>query len=797
MIKLNGIERLRENMRPLIWLLVALALLATRPLTAEVFSKVGRSDSKTQPTNAPVQLPANAEQISAEQNRLEVKLSEVRGQAAAVVPEATPGEVSESQNLFRQWVLALDMQSRSLRRLQEIRNINQGRALEAQSWRGFDAKPPYSLALVEDLRDAVANETLEAETDRMLVAISEKSIDREAARLTEAFKQQRLARDEAEVEFQTNQRRQWLARLAEVRVQSNEAILEAYETARLVSLEKLSGLRQHIKFLERKLASAQAKAGFSEADLESVLARLTKGRDDVRIELENTLARAAKLRNALVASRNDLRQAQLEATGAATNSLRDLRAGADLLETQSQTTEIKLDLLRSLLSLADYAENIWRDRFWATGQHSLTELRLKRQSHQNTIEGLRPWKKLAELKLSAASAESLTQAMRASAPNMTAAELEAARQIKASLDERVSLYQKALSALMLVEGAHERLIAELTEREAGTSLAGKAQSALESLGSLSQRVWNTELYVAEDSVIADGQRISVPRSITLGKALLALGIFLGGVLVARLGQGSVKQTAAHWFRARERTAGALAKIFTGIIIVGSLFVAMTSVRIPWTVFAFLGGALAIGVGFGAQTLINNFISGVILIFERSIRVNDIVEVGNQRGKVVSVGFRNSLIKRGDGVDVLVPNSRFLETEVVNWTLTDDLVRYKITVGAAYGSNPKKVSSLIMQAAMEHQQVIKTPSPQVMLEDFGDNALVFTLVFWMELQPNTDGATVRSDLRFRIHALFEESGIILAYPQRDLHIDSTRPLEVRLMNPHSSSGQSPGPSPKPV
>jgi small-conductance mechanosensitive channel len=231
---------------------------------------------------------------------------------------------------------------------------------------------------------------------------------------------------------------------------------------------------------------------------------------------------------------------------------------------------------------------------------------------------------------------------------------------------------------------------------------------------------------------------------------------------------------------------------------------MAAVRIPWTVFAFVGGALAIGVGFGAQTLINNFISGLILLFERSIRVGDIVEVDEQRGKIARIGIRNSLLQRGDGIEILVPNSRFLEKYVVNWTLSNTLVRYSITVGVAYGSPTRKVAELMAQVAAGHQAVLLHPAPTVLFEEFGDNALQFTLNFWMHLSENVDGGTVRSELRHGLNAAFEQAGIVLAFPQRDVHLDVTQPLEIKVLNPtpavapvtrdHGSAGQDAQPPP---
>src|SRR6185369_12397520 len=116
-----------------------------------------------------------------------------------------------------------------------------------------------------------------------------------------------------------------------------------------------------------------------------------------------------------------------------------------------------------------------------------------------------------------------------------------------------------------------------------------------------------------------------------------------------------------------------------------------------------------------------------------------------------------------------------------WTLSNDLARYAVSVDVAYGACPAKVTELIGQAAAEHPHVIQNPAPDVLLEDFGDNALVFSLQFWMRLCPTVDGGKVRSELRHRINTLFEDAGISIAFPQRDIHLDSIRPLEIRVVN----------------
>lgn len=196
------------------------------------------------------------------------------------------------------------------------------------------------------------------------------------------------------------------------------------------------------------------------------------------------------------------------------------------------------------------------------------------------------------------------------------------------------------------------------------------------------------------------------------------------------------------------------------------------VNIPITAFAFLSGAIAIGFGFGAQNIINNFISGWILMWEKPIRIGDFLEVESVRGRVENINTRSTRIRRVDGVHMLIPNSKLLENTVVNWTLVDRLVRATVRVGVAYGSPVKKVAALIQQATEEQKEVLAEPKPQVYFEDFGDNALIFDVNFWVLADVESGLRLARSNIRFRLDELFDEHGIVVAYPQRDVHIDGS-------------------------
>jgi small-conductance mechanosensitive channel len=195
--------------------------------------------------------------------------------------------------------------------------------------------------------------------------------------------------------------------------------------------------------------------------------------------------------------------------------------------------------------------------------------------------------------------------------------------------------------------------------------------------------------------------------------------------------------------------------------------------IPLGAFAFVSGAVAIGVGFGAQNIVNNFISGWILMWERPIRIGDSIEIGDIKGVVETIHTRSTLLRRADGVHILVPNSHLLENRLVNSTLIDKLARSQIRVGVAYGSPLKKVEELIYKAATEHAEIVKMPAPLVIFEEFGDSSLIFELYFW--INGDEDLRVIRSDLRFRIAALFDENGILIAFPRQDVHLEGSLKL----------------------
>ena len=264
------------------------------------------------------------------------------------------------------------------------------------------------------------------------------------------------------------------------------------------------------------------------------------------------------------------------------------------------------------------------------------------------------------------------------------------------------------------------------------------------------------------------------QPITLGGILLIPVIFIAGFILTKwlvrflTKRLTNKNTDPNIIHLVQRL---LYVVAIAIIVITALDI----LNVPITAFAFLSGAIAIGFGFGAQNIINNFISGWILMWEKPIRIGDFLEVETAKGTVEQINTRSTRIRRVDGVHMLIPNSKLLENTVVNWTLVDRLVRSAVRVGVAYGSPAKKVAELILQAATDQEDVLKDPMPQVTFEDFGDNALIFEVNFW--INSNVEGGLrrARSKIRFRLDELFAENDIVVAFPQRDIHIDGSLQL----------------------
>ncbi len=219
---------------------------------------------------------------------------------------------------------------------------------------------------------------------------------------------------------------------------------------------------------------------------------------------------------------------------------------------------------------------------------------------------------------------------------------------------------------------------------------------------------------------------------------------------------------------------AIARLVGYVVLVLGLMVALQTHGVDLTALAVLAAALGIGIGFGLQNIVNNFISGLIILVERPIQLGDRVEVGGMQGDVIRIGARSTTIRTNDNIDMIIPNGEFISEQVVNLSHGDRKVRIRIPFGVSYGSDPRQVEKLAVAVAIDDVHVLKIPEPSVRFIGFGDSALNFELRAWTVDLAHRPGL-FRSNLYFALWDRFKKDGIEIPFPQRDLHF--RKPIQV--------------------
>jgi small-conductance mechanosensitive channel len=232
----------------------------------------------------------------------------------------------------------------------------------------------------------------------------------------------------------------------------------------------------------------------------------------------------------------------------------------------------------------------------------------------------------------------------------------------------------------------------------------------------------------------------------------------------------------------------------GVLLLGFM-IALAAAGADFSRVTLLISALGVGIGFGLQNVVNNFVSGLILIFEHPVQVGDVVEVGSSSGEVRKIGFRASVLRTPDGADVVIPNSELVGARFINWSLSDRLRRISIPVGVAYGSDPDRVTEILLGVARKHPAVLAHPAPFVIFDRFGDSALNFTLFCWSSVD---SFFVARSELTIAINNAFKEAGVQIPFPQQDVHVHwPDRPGAAETSEPSKDVAQSKGAGPLPL
>ncbi|MGB5816957.1 MAG: mechanosensitive ion channel domain-containing protein [Thermoanaerobaculia bacterium] len=261
-------------------------------------------------------------------------------------------------------------------------------------------------------------------------------------------------------------------------------------------------------------------------------------------------------------------------------------------------------------------------------------------------------------------------------------------------------------------------------------------------------------------------------SISLGDVLALVLIIFAAIMISRFVRFLLEEDVYPRTRLARGVPATISMLVNYLILGIGFFFALAAAGIDLSNIALLAGALGVGIGFGLQDLVKNFISGLILVFERPMGVGDLIEMETLKGRVQQIGIRSSTVRTFDGAEVIVPNGQLLSEQLVNWTLSDRHRRLSLPVGVAYGTDPQAVIDILLGLAHDHRAVPDDPEPVALFNGFGDSSLDFELRVW--IADFNDGLRVSSELRVAIYKALAEAGIEIPFPQRDVHVKSLDP-----------------------
>jgi len=571
--------------------------------------------------------------------------------------------------------------------------------------------------------------------------------------------------------------------------------LEAARASQRLFFIRASGLEQGIvaqklileagesdlALVVRQIREAGAGAVFTEKDL----TRVKEASEDRQSEIRKETAAARKLQGKAIADH--------DAALAALAKIRDAEnpdpAALELAQLNSEAAEARLKSIHDIVDSLDSYEQIeafvpdaYEIRYRLVHPKSSSERKEAFTALTALRQRLDAWRIVGQNEIASVSADIGKVESRASTFAADDARLVPINRIRAALWDKQAVIQRAHQSVSGQCRILSRWIEEYGKKE-GSAWYSSAADAFLSAKDAMVSIWNIPVNSYQETIEIEGQKVTQTRYVSLGTIVTAISLFIVAYLIAARISRRIQQLLVWRGLIGENQARTLRNWIMLVVAMLLALATLSWLNIPLTMFAFLAGALAIGVGFGTQTIIKNFISGIILLFERKVRVGDIIEVDGINGVVSEINTRSSIVRGFNGIENLIPNSLFLENRVVNWTLNNRLLRRELTVRVALDSPCQKIIEILGEVADRHGLILKTPAPIATFSHFGDSSLDFSLYFWVELNDKTNGLVVDSDLRLMIGKRFDEldihSGITRAAPAAEV---SKQPGESALPSP---------------
>ncbi len=623
--------------------------------------------------------------------------------------------------------------------------------------KGMAQKPPYTLSFLDAVHDQLSTAERNQQNINLTIGLLRQEIEAHTERLKALEKQLRKSKAEQDETSEADKLLRWQIDVQTTQMRYLETIIKAKQKEiRRYELEHdLTSLQ--IALLKEQSDTIKLQVAYDDEDLERQLAAIQKNKD--AIEEENQ-----RLRTEQRAIERKWLQAQQDLTRVQDGELQSIaEAHLNARSEWRQAYQLALELNERANLLMDYQRLAWQKRYTLVkGAPPPDDLKEMRAGEEKSIQSLEQTLQiqqddLANLQKQISTIENkLTEEAPPALHGHLSVQLDALRK---QLERRLQ-YQ---SVILETDQVAKRLLGDIENIMGLTTIQDRLTDIKEDIVDF----WNIEIWTVDN------------QPVTLRKVAVALVILSIGLIAAKFILAKIRTRFLLKSQLKETTASAVHKILSYTAYLLVVLFALRMVNIPLTAFAFLGGAVAIGIGFGAQNLINNFISGFMILGERPINIGDLIEVDGIVGMVEEIGTRCTRVRTGENIHILVPNSTFLENNIINWTLADEKIRTQIAVGVAYGSPVERVREKLIEAAKQAPRVLKYPEPFVTFSDFGDNALLFNIYFWVGIKRVIERRQIESDVRFKIDALLAEEGIVIAFPQRDVHLDASRPLQIEL------------------
>jgi potassium efflux system protein len=705
-------------------------------------------------SKAPASQAEVAETPEQVRNRLQKSLTDARAQLARLEnPEAesqlpegiSPTEYSERRRDVQQTISSLERQLKNRDTVVESETEAAKARQAREAWNGFKEAPPYSVLMVDDLRnrrDVAAEKKAASEST---ISLLEQSAEEARNQVEAAGANRRRAEEEAA--DQGNLAAKWRLESAKIREQMLATRVAGLATEIAIQRNLVAAATDSFSLLDLQVNKALPHQTFLKDDL----AKIRKAAEDRQANFKKEIDAIDKKYKAALSARRKLEPPpSADGSEPVIDEITRMR-----LEAADKRVEVLQDSMNLLSQLSQLENQLlaayeFRQTLMTSPDHD--ERADAFRSLKAVISGtLTPFSTYAGNQLKLVSAELREREARAAQLAGDDPRLESIADEREALSQKMAIIQRIVQNAELTTNLIRRWETDYDNEVRKQTWGERTSSFFRNVWRNVKQVWGAEVFTIDE------------KGVTLGRLLIALGLFVFGYLIAAKTTRRLQRVIVSRGRVGEAQAITLRRWLMFVIgfflVTGTLRV----MSIPLTVFAFFGGALAIGLGFGTQTLIKNFISGIIMLFERNIRVGDVVDVGGSVGTVTEINTRSSIIRSAEGLETLVPNSVFLENKITNWTHSNRRLRRTIRLAVPQGSPSQKVAEVLKDCASRHGKVLKDPEPIALFEDFGDTSSVFVLHFWVELAGNTNASVVSSDLRFMIEKGLKDIGVEARVP----------------------------------